>query len=158
LLVGFTDSDWVVTLMIKSLLQVMFSALVLDLSLGLVRNNKLFLFLQQKQSTKQWLMQVKKPCGFNRSFQSLDSNNNIQPPSGVTIRVPSSSPKIQFNINTTNTLSYTCTSSESSFMIELLKCSFSLQKIKLQTHFHKVSYRSEVFQTSIYVRSSGSCH
>jgi hypothetical protein len=25
-------------------------------------------------------------------------------------------------------------------------------------HFHKVSYRSEVFQTSIYVRSLGSCH
>jgi hypothetical protein len=38
------------TLMIESLLQVMFSALVLDLSLGLVRNNRLFLFLQQKQS------------------------------------------------------------------------------------------------------------
>jgi hypothetical protein len=32
-----------------------------------------------------------------------------------------------------NTSSYTCTSSESSFMIKLLKCSFSLQKIKLQT-------------------------
>jgi hypothetical protein len=26
---------------------------------------------------EQWLMQVKKPCGFDRSFQSLDSNNNI---------------------------------------------------------------------------------
>jgi hypothetical protein len=38
------------TLMIESLLQVMFSALVLDLSLGIVRNNRLFLFLQQKQS------------------------------------------------------------------------------------------------------------
>jgi hypothetical protein len=34
------------TLMIKTLLHVMFPALVLDLSLGLVRNNKLFLFLQ----------------------------------------------------------------------------------------------------------------
>jgi hypothetical protein len=33
----------------------------------------------------------------------------------------------------TNTSSYTCTSSEISFMIKLLKCSFSLQKIKLQT-------------------------
>jgi hypothetical protein len=121
------------TLMIESLLQVMFSALVQDLSLGPVRNNMLFLFLQQKQSTEQWLMQVKKPCGFDRSFQSLDSSNNIRPPSGATIRVPSSSPKIQFNISATNTSSYTCTSSESSFMIELLKCYFSLQKIKLQT-------------------------
>jgi hypothetical protein len=41
-------------------------------------------------------MQVKKPCGFDKSFQSLDSNNNIRPPFGVKIRVPSSSPKIQF--------------------------------------------------------------
>jgi hypothetical protein len=42
------------TLMIRSLLQVMFSALVQDLSLGPVRNNRLFHFLQQKQSTEQW--------------------------------------------------------------------------------------------------------
>jgi hypothetical protein len=41
------------TLMIGSLLQVMFSALVQDLSLGPVRNNRLFHFLQPKQSTKQ---------------------------------------------------------------------------------------------------------
>jgi hypothetical protein len=33
-------------MMIESLLQVMFSSLVLDLSLGLVRNNRIFLFLQ----------------------------------------------------------------------------------------------------------------
>jgi hypothetical protein len=42
-----------VTLMIGSLLQVMFSALVQDLSLGPVRNNRLLHFLQQKQSTEQ---------------------------------------------------------------------------------------------------------
>jgi hypothetical protein len=42
------------TLMIRSLLQVMFSALVQDLSLGPVRNNRLLHFLQQKQSTEQW--------------------------------------------------------------------------------------------------------
>ena len=47
-LVGFTDLDWAAILMIESLLQVMFSVWDLDLSLGLVRNNKLFLFLQQK--------------------------------------------------------------------------------------------------------------
>jgi nucleoside recognition membrane protein YjiH len=40
------------TLMIEILLQVMFSSLVQDLSLGPVRNNRLFLFLQQKQSTE----------------------------------------------------------------------------------------------------------
>jgi hypothetical protein len=44
-------------------------------------------------------MQVRKPCGFDRSFQSLDSSSNIRPAFGVTIRVPSSSPKTQFNIN-----------------------------------------------------------
>jgi hypothetical protein len=40
------------TLMIGSLLQVMFSALVQDLSLGPERNNMLLHFLQQKQSTE----------------------------------------------------------------------------------------------------------
>ena len=39
-----------VIMMIESLLQVMFSVWDLDLSLGLVRNNKLLLFLQQKQN------------------------------------------------------------------------------------------------------------
>jgi hypothetical protein len=39
--------------MIESLLQVMFSALVQDLSLGPVRNNRILHFLQQKQSTEQ---------------------------------------------------------------------------------------------------------
>jgi hypothetical protein len=42
-----------VTLMIGSLLHVMFSSLVQDLSLGLVRNNNIFHFVQQKKSTEQ---------------------------------------------------------------------------------------------------------
>jgi hypothetical protein len=42
------------TLMIEIRLQVMFLALVLDPSLGIVINNKLFVSLQQKKSTKQW--------------------------------------------------------------------------------------------------------
>jgi hypothetical protein len=41
------------TMMIKSLLQVMFSALVHDLSLGPVRNNMLFHFIQHKLSIEQ---------------------------------------------------------------------------------------------------------
>ena len=41
------------TLMIGNLLQVMFSALVQDLSLGPVRNNRLLHFIQQKQNTEQ---------------------------------------------------------------------------------------------------------
>jgi hypothetical protein len=74
-LVGFTDSDWVATLMIKSLLQVMFSALVQDLSLGPVRNNRLLHFLQQKQSTEAtvnasqealWLRQILSEFGFQQ--------------------------------------------------------------------------------------------
>jgi hypothetical protein len=40
------------TLMIRSLVQVMFSALVHDLSLGPVRNNRILHFIQQKQSTE----------------------------------------------------------------------------------------------------------
>ena len=45
LLVGFTDSDWTNDPVIGSLLQVMFSALVQDLSLGPIQNNRLFIFL-----------------------------------------------------------------------------------------------------------------
>jgi hypothetical protein len=71
-----------------------------------------------------WLRQILSEFGFQQQHR---------PAFGATIRVPSSSPKTQFNINATNTSSYTCTSSEISFMIKLLKCSFSLQKIKLQT-------------------------
>jgi hypothetical protein len=119
------------TLMIDSSLQVMFSTFVLDLSLGLVRNNMILFFIQRKESIEKWLMQVRKPYGFDKSFQSLDSSSSIQPPFGVTIRVPSSSLNIQFNINTSNTSSYTCTSLESSFMIKLLKCFVTLQKFKL---------------------------
>jgi hypothetical protein len=38
--------------MIESLLQVMFLALVPEMSLGILGNNKIFLFLQKKQSTE----------------------------------------------------------------------------------------------------------
>jgi hypothetical protein len=54
-------------------------------------------------------------------YQSLDSSTSIRPDFGVKIKVPSSLPKTQFNISAANTSSYTCTSSESSFMIKLLK-------------------------------------
>ena len=120
-------------LMIRSLLQVMFSVWDLDLSLGLVRNNKHFLFLQQKQNIEPQLMSVSKLYGFDRSFHSLDSSSSNLLHFGATINVPSNLPKIQFYISATNKLSYRCTSSETLFMIEFLKCSFSLQMIKLQT-------------------------
>jgi mannitol-specific phosphotransferase system IIBC component len=57
-----------VTLLIESIVYVMFSALVMDLSLRPVRNIKLFLFLLLKHSTEKQLMQAKKPYGFNISF------------------------------------------------------------------------------------------
>lgn len=120
-------------LMIESLLQVMFSVWDLDLLLGLVRNNKLLLFLQQRQNIEQQLMPVRKLYGFDRSFQSLDSSSSSLLHFGATIKVPSSLPKIQFYINAANTLSYICTSSEILFMIVFLKCSFALQMTKLQT-------------------------
>jgi hypothetical protein len=56
------------TLMRESLLQLIFFSLIIELSCGLVRNNMLFIFLQQKKSTKQLLVQIKKPYGFDRSF------------------------------------------------------------------------------------------
>ena len=85
----------------------MFSSWDLDLSLGLVRNNKLLLFLQQKQNIEPQIMPVKKLYGFERSFQSLDSSSSNLLHFGVTIKVPSSLPNIHFYINAANTLSYT---------------------------------------------------
>jgi hypothetical protein len=64
-----------------------------------------------------WLRQILSEFGFQQQHPTI---------LWCTIRVPSSSPKTQFNISIENTSSYTCTSSESSFMIKLLKCSFSL--------------------------------
>jgi hypothetical protein len=49
------------TLVIESLLQVMFSALVQDLSLGPVRNNRLLHFLQQKQFLSEFGFQEQRP-------------------------------------------------------------------------------------------------
>ena len=97
------------------------------------KNNQLLLFLQQKQNIEPQLMPVRKLYGFDRSFQSLDYSNNNLLHFGAIIKVPSNSPNIQFYINTTNTLSYICTSSEVLFMIMFLKCSIALQMIKLQT-------------------------
>ena len=115
-MVGFTDSDWVSD---PDDRKSTFSVWDLDLSLGLVRNNKLLLFLQQKQNIEPQLMPVRKLDGFDRSFQSLDSSSSILLHFGVTIKVLSSFPKIPFYINTANTLSYACTSSEILFMIVL---------------------------------------
>jgi hypothetical protein len=71
-----------------------------------------------------WLRQILSEFGFQQQhLTSLWCDNQ----SAIKLA------KDQFNINATNTSSYTCTSSEISFMIKLLKCSFSLQKIKLQT-------------------------
>ena len=81
-------------LMIESLLQVMFLVWDLDLSLGLVRNNKLFLFLQQMQNIEPQLTPVRKLYGFNRYFQRLDSSSSNLLHFGVTIKVPSSLTKI----------------------------------------------------------------
>ena len=72
----------------------MFSVWDLDLSLGLVRNNKIFLFLQQKQNIEKHLMPVRKLYGFDRSFKSLDSSSNNLLHFGAIIKVPSSLPKI----------------------------------------------------------------
>ena len=71
------------------------------------RNNKLLLFLQQKQNIEPQLMPVRKLYGLDISFQSLDSSSSSLLHFGVTIKVPSSLPKIQFYISVANTLRYT---------------------------------------------------
>jgi hypothetical protein len=64
------------TLMIRNLLQVICLVLILDLSLGIVKNIIPLLFLQQNHIIKLHLVQIKKPLGFGRSFHGLDSSNN----------------------------------------------------------------------------------
>ena len=128
-MVGFTDSDWADDLDDQNSIAGYVFSLGSGPALGLVRNNKLLFFLQQKQNIKPQLMPFRKLYGFDKSFQSLDSSNNNLLHFGATIKVPSICTKIQFYINAANTLSYICISSE----IVFLKCSISLQMIKLQT-------------------------
>ena len=111
MLVGFTDSYWAGNPDDRKSTAGYFSVWDLDLSLGLVRNKKLLLFLQQKQNIEPQLMPFKKLYGFDRSFQSLDSIRSSLLHFGATIKVSSSLPKIQLYINVANTLIYTCTSS-----------------------------------------------
>ena len=120
-MVGFTDSDWDGDPDDRKSTHVLFSVWDLDLSLGLVRNNKLLLFLQQKQNIELQLMPVRKLYGFDRSFQILDWSSSSLLHFGVKIKVPSSLPKIEFYINTASTLSYICTSSKILVMIALSK-------------------------------------
>eukprot|EP00253_Pinus_taeda_P005010 PITA_05010 len=56
-------------------------------------------------------------------------------------QVPFSFAKIQFSISAANTLNFTCTSSESSFMTMFLKCNIVQQMIRLQTSSQRLSQR-----------------
>ena len=56
-----------VTLMIESILQLMYSLLVYDLLRGLVRKNLTYLFLRQRKSIMVQLKPPKNPCGFMTS-------------------------------------------------------------------------------------------
>eukprot|EP00253_Pinus_taeda_P035813 PITA_35813 len=61
-----------------------------------------------------WLRQI---------LSELALSSSIRLHFGVIIKVPFSFAKIQFSISAANTLNFTCTSSESSFMTMFLKCS-----------------------------------
>jgi hypothetical protein len=78
LLIGFTNLDWDENPNDqKYTICYVFILSPRPISLGPIRNNRLFIFLKKKQSTKKRLIQVKNPCGFDRSFHNLDSNKNI---------------------------------------------------------------------------------
>ena len=140
-----------VTLMIRSLLQVMSSLLVLDLLHELARNKVPFLFLQQKQSIVAPYKLVRNPCGFVRSFQSLVFRSSILLHFCVIIKVSFNYAKIQSNISATNTLNYTFTSSESSFMTMFLKCDIVQPMIKLQTSLQRVSQRRSLLNFDLWL-------
>ena len=131
-------------LMIESLLQVMFSVWDLDMSLGLVRNNKLFLFIQQKQNIEPHLMLVRKLYGFDRSFQSLDSSSSSLLHFGVTIKVPPSLPKINStSAQQTHWATHALHQKSCSWL-----CSWNAILPYIWSscrHLHQVSYRSKVF-------------
>eukprot|EP00253_Pinus_taeda_P002191 PITA_02191 len=100
----------------------------------------------KKQSIVASLKLVRKPCGFVRSRQSWVFSNIIQLHFGVIIKVPFNYAKIQSNISATNTLNYTCTSSESSFILEVQYCSTDdqvadiLTKALTQAKFTKLRF------------------
>jgi hypothetical protein len=76
LLVGFTDSDWVDDLDNQKSTGYVFNLGSEPVTWACKKQQALSLS-SQKRSTEQQLMQVKKPCGFNKSFQSLASSNSI---------------------------------------------------------------------------------
>eukprot|EP00253_Pinus_taeda_P031679 PITA_31679 len=79
-----------------------------------------------------WLHQILTEFGFQQQHPTTHC---------VIIKVPFNFAKIQFSISAANTLNYTCTSSESSFMTMFLKCNIVQQMIKLQTSSQRLSQR-----------------
>jgi hypothetical protein len=133
LLVGFTDSDWVDDPDDrKSTAGYVFSlglgpitwAYKKQQAISLSSAEEEYRAMVNASQEALWLQQILSEFGFQQTtsnqplVQQSECHQAHQRPSSTSAK---------------NTSSYTCTSSESSFMIKLLKCSFSLQKIKLQT-------------------------
>eukprot|EP00253_Pinus_taeda_P027350 PITA_27350 len=75
-----------------------------------------------------WLRQILSKLGFEQLHPTTLWCDN---------QVPFSFAKIQFNISAANTLNFTCTSSESSFMTMFLKCNIVQQMIRFADIFTK---------------------
>jgi hypothetical protein len=133
LLVGFTDSDWAGDPDDrKSTVGYVFSLGSGPVTWACKKQQAIVLYSVEEEyraavnasQEALWLRQILLEFGFHHHHSTslwCDNQSSIK------------LAKDQFNISVANTSSYTCTSSESSFMIKLLKFSFSLQKIKLQT-------------------------
>ena len=131
LLVGFTDSDWVGDPDYrKSTAGYVFTLGSGPITWACKKQAAISLSSQKQSIVVPWKL-VRKPCGFVRSYQNLALSSSIRLHFGVIIKVPFSFAKIQFSINAANTLNYTCTSLESSFMTMFLKCNIIQQMIKL---------------------------
>eukprot|EP00253_Pinus_taeda_P023981 PITA_23981 len=123
LLVGFTDSDWAGDPDDRKST----AGYVFTLGSGPITwacKKQAAISLSSAEAEYRAAVEASKEALWLRQILSeLALSSSIRLHFGVIIKVPFSFAKIQFSISAANTLNFTCTSSESSFMTMFLKCS-----------------------------------
>eukprot|EP00253_Pinus_taeda_P029202 PITA_29202 len=141
LLVGFTDSDWAGDPDDRKST----AGYVFPLGSGPITwacKKQAAISLSSAEAEYRGAVEASKEALWLRQILSeLALSSSIRLHFGVIIKVPFSFAKIQFSISAANTLNFTCTSSESSFMTMFLKCHIVQQMIRLQTSSQRLSQR-----------------